>query len=88
MSEIDALIDEARARITHGEAQIAVMLLNRVQRTKGGKLTDWHRFRILTNLGAANLMLGEGEAAARHFLDTATLRPGATGAPTTEVEGK
>jgi tetratricopeptide (TPR) repeat protein len=74
-SEIDALIDEARTRITPGEAQIAVMLLNRVQRTKGGELSDWHRFRIFTNLGAANLMLGKGEAAARHFLDAAPLRP-------------
>ena len=74
-SEIDALIDEARTRITPSEAQIAVMLLNRVQRTKGGELTDWHRFRILTNLGAANLVLGKGEAAARYFLDAVPLRP-------------
>jgi tetratricopeptide (TPR) repeat protein len=74
-SEIDTLIDEARTRITPGEAQIAVMLLNRVQRTKGGELSDWHRFRIFTNLGAASLVLGKGEAAARHFLDAAPLRP-------------
>jgi tetratricopeptide (TPR) repeat protein len=73
--EIDALIDEARSRITPAEAQIAVMLLNRVQRTKGGDLSDWHRFRISTNLGAANLMLGKGEVAARHFLDAAPIRP-------------
>ena len=74
-SEIDALIDEARARITPGEAQIAVMLLNRVQRTRGGELSDWHRFRIFTNLGTASLMLGKGDAAASHFLDAAPLRP-------------
>ena len=46
-----------------------------MQRTRGGELTDWHRFRIRTNLGAANLMLGKGEAAARYFLDAAPLRP-------------
>jgi len=74
-SEIDALIDEARARITPGEAQIAIMLLNRVQRTRGADLSDWHRFRIFTNLGAASLALGKSEAAARHFLDAAPLRP-------------
>jgi tetratricopeptide (TPR) repeat protein len=74
-SEIDALIDEARTHITPKDAQIAVLLLNRIQRTKGGELTDWHRFRILTNLGAANAMLGKGEAAARYFLDAAPLRP-------------
>jgi len=84
-SEIDALIDEARTRITPSEAQIAVMLLNRVQRTKGGELTDWHRFRILTNLGAANLVLGKGEAAARYFLDAAPLRPDDELAVTNEV---
>ena len=66
-TEIDALIDEARTRITPSDAQIAVLLLNRIQRTKGGELSDWHRFRISTNLGAASLMLGKGTEAARYF---------------------
>ncbi len=61
--EIDALIDEARTRITPREAQIAVHLLDRLQRTRGGELSDWHRFRIFTNLGAASLILGESETA-------------------------
>ncbi len=74
-SEIDGLIDEARIHITPKDAQIAVMLLNRLLRTRGGDLSDWHRFRIFTNLGAASLMLGKGEAAARHFLDATPLRP-------------
>ena len=74
-SEVDALIDDARTYITPAEAQIAVMLLNRIQRTKGGQLSNWHRFRIFTNLGAANLMLGKSETAARHFLDAAPLQP-------------
>jgi hypothetical protein len=74
-SEIDALIDEARTRITPSDAQIAVLLLNRIQRTKGGELSGWHRFRILTNLGAANLILGKGAEAARYFLDAKSFRP-------------
>jgi predicted Zn-dependent protease len=74
-TEIDALIDEARERIKPGEAQIAVTLLHRVQRLKGGELSDWHRFRIYTNLGAANLILGKGNDAAHNFLDAAPLRP-------------
>ncbi len=74
-SEIDGLIDEARARITPSDAQIAVLLLNRIQRIKGGELTDWHRFRIFSNLGAANLMLGKGNDAARYFLDAKPFRP-------------
>ncbi len=74
-SEIDALIDEARVHITPRNAQIAVLLLNRIQRTKGGALSDWHRFRILTNLGVASLMLGKGTEAARYFLEAKPLRP-------------
>lgn len=84
-TEIDALIDEARERIKPGEAQIAVTLLHRVQRLKGGELSDWHRFRILTNLGAANLILGKGNEAARNFLDAAPLRPDDELAVTNEV---
>ena len=67
-TEIDALIDEARTRITPSDAQIAVLLLNRIQRTKEAELSDWHRFRIFSNLGAASLMLGKGNDAARYFL--------------------
>ena len=84
-TEIDALIDEARERIKPGEAQIAVTLLHRVQRLKGGELSDWHRFRILTNLGAANLILEKGNEAARNFLDAAPLRPDDELAVTNEV---
>jgi tetratricopeptide (TPR) repeat protein len=74
-TEIDSLIDEARARITPQEAQLAILLLNRIQRTKGGELSDWHRFRILTNIGAASLLLGKTADAARHFFDAKPLRP-------------
>jgi transcription elongation GreA/GreB family factor len=84
-TEIDALIDEARTRITPSDAQIAVLLLNRIQRTKGDELSDWHRFRILTNLGAANLMLGKGTEAARYFLEAKQFRPDDELAVTNEV---
>ncbi len=84
-TEIDALIDEARTRITPSDAQIAVLLLNRIQRTKGGELSNWHRFRILTNLGTASLMLGKGMEAARYFLDAKQYRPDDELAVTNEV---
>lgn len=74
-SEIDGLIDEARTRITPSDAQIAILLFNRIQRTKGGELSDWHRFRISTNLGVASLMLGKGKEAARYFLEAKPFRP-------------
>jgi Flp pilus assembly protein TadD/transcription elongation GreA/GreB family factor len=84
-TEIDGLIDEARTRITPGDAQIAVSLLNRIQRTKGGELSDWHRFRISSNLGAASLMLGKGTEAARYFLEAKQFRPDDELAVTNEV---
>ncbi len=74
-TEIDALIDEARTHITPNDAQIALLLLNRIQRTKGGELSDWHRFRISTNLGVASLMLGKGKEAAGYFLEAKPFRP-------------
>lgn len=74
-SEIDGMIDDARTRINPKEVQVAVLLLNRVKQTKGGELSAWHRYRILTNLGAAHLMMGKGTEAARFFLDAKPLRP-------------
>jgi len=84
-SEIDTMIDEARARINPKESQIAILLLNRVLQTKGGELSDWHRYRIRTNLGAAHLMLGKATEAARFFLDAKPLRPDDELAVTNEV---
>jgi predicted Zn-dependent protease/transcription elongation GreA/GreB family factor len=84
-TEIDALIDDARTHITPSDAQIAISLLNRIQRTKGGELSDWHRFRIFTNLGAANLMLGKGTEAARYFLEAKQFRSDDELAITNEV---
>ena len=74
-AEIDALIDQARERINPREAKIAIYLLEQIQRTRGGNLSSWQRFRILTNLGCAHLVLEEGKIAARYFLDAAPLQP-------------
>ncbi len=71
---IDAEIDIARDLINSRDAQIALSQLNRIQKTRGSDLTEWHRFRIFTNLGAACLILQRGTEAARHFLDAAPLR--------------
>jgi tetratricopeptide (TPR) repeat protein len=84
-TEIDALIDDARTYITPRDAQIAISLLNRIQRNKGAELSDWHRFRVFTNLGAANLILGKGAEAARYFLDAKHFRPDDELAVTNEV---
>ena len=73
--EIDALIDQARTHVNPREAKIAIHSLEQIQRSRGGKLSDWQRFRILTNLGASYLALDEGKAGARYFLDAAPLQP-------------
>lgn len=74
-AEIDGLIDQARERINPREARIAIYLLEQIQRTRGGSLSNWQRFRILTNLGCAHLAIEEGKIAARYFLDAAPLQP-------------
>lgn len=84
-SEIDALIDEARTHITPSSSQIAVLLLNRILRTKGDALSDWHRFRIFTNLGVATGMIGKAAEAARYFLKAKPFRPDDELAVTNEV---
>lgn len=50
---IDAAIDEARNRINPREAQLAVLLLDRIERTKGNELSPRQRFRVTINIGAA-----------------------------------
>jgi tetratricopeptide (TPR) repeat protein len=71
--EIDGLINQARAHVNPCEAKIAIHMLEQIQLTKGGALSKWQRFRVLTNLGASNLMIEEGKLAARYFLDAAPL---------------
>lgn len=73
--EIDGLINQARTHVNACEAKIAIHMLEQIQLTKGGALSKWQRFRVLTNLGAANLMIEEGKIAARYFLDAAPLAP-------------
>lgn len=72
---IDRLIDEARDKINAHESQLAVLLLNRIRQTRGDVLTARQRFRVLTNLGAANLNLRNARAAAEYFLSASPLQP-------------
>lgn len=74
-NEVDSLIDEARSHVTPNGAQMAILMLNHIQRSRGDELSNWHRFRITTNLGVASLMLGKGTEAARYFLEAKGFRP-------------
>jgi tetratricopeptide (TPR) repeat protein len=73
--QIDLQINEARDEITKRQFQLATLLLNRIQHSKGDQLTPRQKFRVLSNLGAAALGLGNGEAAAQYFRDAAVHQP-------------
>jgi tetratricopeptide (TPR) repeat protein len=74
-NEIDRLIDEARDKINARESQVALLLLNRVEQSKGDVLTARQRFRVFTNLGAANLNLKNARVAAEYFVKAGPLQP-------------
>lgn len=72
---VDSEINEARECIGKREFQLATLLLNRVQRNQGDKLTSRQKFRVLSNHGAAMLGLGKPETAAKLFLEAAQWQP-------------
>ena len=73
--EIDSEINEARDLVTKRDFQVATLLLNRIQRRKGDKLSPRQKFRVLSNLGASALGTGHPEAAAKFFLDALPWQP-------------
>jgi tetratricopeptide (TPR) repeat protein len=69
-------IDEARDAITRREFQIGLLLLNRIcQREDFGSATAHDRFRLLSNMGAAEMGLRKFDEAADHFLEALPLEP-------------
>jgi hypothetical protein len=73
--EIDGRINQARAHVNPCEAKIAIHMLGQIRLAKGGAISKWQRFRVLTNLVASNLMIEECKIAARYFLDATPLAP-------------
>jgi tetratricopeptide (TPR) repeat protein len=79
-------IDEARDAIDKRDFQAGLLLLNRIrQREDFGAASNHDKFRISSNLGAAELGLGRPEAAAEHFLDAFGFEPTAERAKINEV---
>jgi hypothetical protein len=73
---LTSAIDEARDAITKWDFQVGLLLLNRIrQREDFGAASDHDKFRISSNLGAAELGLGRPDAAADHFLDAFNFAP-------------
>jgi len=85
---ISAEIDSARDAINGREFQIALVLLNRLQqRGDSTRFTNFQRFRISSNFGAAELGLGRHELAANHFLEAVKWAPEEERARVNEVYG-
>lgn len=69
-------IDEARDAVNRREFQVALLLLNRIrQRSDFDSATAHDRFRISSNLGAAEMGLRRPDAAAKHFLEAVRFEP-------------
>lgn len=83
---LTAAIDEARDAINKRDFQVGLLLLNRIrQRVDFGGASDHDKFRISSNLGAAELGLGSPDAAADHFLAAFGFEPTDERAKTNEV---
>lgn len=67
-----AEIDEAARNITEGNADVALVLLKRLQNNRWDVLTPRERFRVLANIGNASLLKGDKLSAARAFLEAVT----------------
>jgi tetratricopeptide (TPR) repeat protein len=69
-------IDEARDAINRREFQVGLLLLNRIrQRQDFTSATPHDRFRISSNLGAAEMGLRRFDEAADHFLEAVNFEP-------------
>jgi len=72
---LHAEIDEARSLMQRGESQTARFLLQRLRTNKWDRMTDRHKFRVLSNLGAAYFRDREIGKAAQLFLEGAKFQP-------------
>ena len=72
---LHAQIDEARALIQKGNFQTGRFLLQRLRTSKWDQLSPRHRYRVLSNIGAAYLQEGETPKAAECFLEGAAFQP-------------
>jgi tetratricopeptide (TPR) repeat protein len=84
-TDIDAQINDARDYVTRREFQIATLLLNRIQQSKGHLLDSYQKFRIASNFGASALGNGKPQEAAKHFLEALFHQPDDERAKTNEV---
>jgi hypothetical protein len=68
-------IDEARAQIQDNQPQIARFLLQRLRTHSWDKMNPRHRFRVLSNLGAAYMQERDFALASQFFIDAGRYQP-------------
>lgn len=74
--DLTPAIDEARDAINKRDFQVGLLLLNRIRQREDYRGASNHdKFRVSSNLGAAELGLGRPDAAADHFLDAFRFEP-------------
>ena len=84
--DLTAAIDEARDAINKRDFQVGLLLLNRIrQREDFAGASNHDKFRVSSNLGAAEMGLGRPDVAADHFLDAFRFEPSDERAKINEV---
>src|SRR5208337_39370 len=74
--DLTVAIDEARDVINKRDFQVGLLLLNRIrQREDFAGASNHDKFRVSSNLGAAEMGLGRHDAAADHFLEAFRFEP-------------
>ncbi|MCF7821695.1 MAG: hypothetical protein K9M17_04555 [Mariprofundaceae bacterium] len=68
-------IDRYKELLSEHQPRTALALLEKVKSKRWGSLSDWLRFRVVTNIGAAHLTLGEQNEAARCFQEANQYAP-------------
>ena len=72
--DLTAAIDEARDAINKRDFQAGLLLLNRIRQREGfADASNHDKFRVSSNLAAAELGLGRPDVAADHFFDAVRL---------------
>jgi tetratricopeptide (TPR) repeat protein/predicted nucleic acid-binding protein len=72
---LHAEIDEARDLLRSGEPQTARLLLQRLRTRKWDRMEPRHRYRVLSNIGAAYLAERNFSQATQFFIDAVAFQP-------------
>jgi len=68
-------VDRYKELLAEHKPQAALNCLEKLKERRWGELSNWLKFRVLTNIGAAQLMLGRNKVAARNFQEAFKYAP-------------